>query len=905
MKRILSLMLALVIVLSVCTFTANAKLDKDGNWFPANEKWDELPLDGVVARFAVGADMHFPDCNSPGKNTYLYRALSQIGGVDALLVAGDLTSDGLPDEYEALMKVVNEGTKKNPINPSATGNAVGVTILSMGNHELSIGKTDDFTKYTGQQADALYWIKGIPVISLSPDEHIPERGGEDFEVGNNYDLSADFLRDAYAEIDSSGYKGLIMMIAHHRPDNKGTETTTWSQEILDMMKAHPNTMVFTGHSHTWIWPVDEFILQDAGFTHVMAGSLGPEGGLGSGEIPPVMGRVNDPLDFEGDYDSTFTLVDIMDDGTARLRRCDNAKGEFMHEGEYLTVRPSVLTDYICDVDSEDFSKSYWADSKDPQFPEGAKVTMEDLGNNTSVKLTFPEAVPAGPLSKDAVVEYHIWFKSTQTGEYLKFGEKQYVRVGNYRLPEDEGKPWNVIIHGLNWDTDYSVEIRAFGCFGIKSNYIYSDGTINIGSPEPVYSTTPIIDFDYSYGNFADGAGHALAATPSLYKDDVTACGQKAALFTGLGSDKAFLYEFTEGDYKAVRNFFTMECYFSANDVEKTQVLMGNWNGTLTGMKIEGGKLHVWARFITTPEDVNEQIILSYPLEKNVWTHAVATYDGYSVKLYIDGVAVRASSKNIKGGLSEISYGAVDENGNLSGKKVTYYCVGCAGYDNGAYMYPVSGNTKINKATLYSGAMTEEDAAIAYKIATTAVPFTDVEDGWYIDSVEYAYATSLMSGTGDTSFAPSVKTNRAMIVQMLYNMEGNPAVDRSNNPFTDVPDTWYTDAILWAYRNGVTTGTSDTTFSPDALVTREQVAVFLYRYMRDYKKADVGEGADLSVYPDADSISDYTDFNEAMSWANAGGIIGGKKNGEVVTLSPLDQAMRSEVAKMFVSFAKKH
>ena len=129
--------------------------------------------------------------------------------------------------------------------------------------------------------------------------------------------------------------------------------------------------------------------------------------------------------------------------------------------------------------------------------------------------------------------------------------------------------------------------------------------------------------------------------------------------------------------------------------------------------------------------------------------------------------------------------------------------------------------------------------------------------------------------------------------------------RLTTPFTDVADTWYTDAVLWAYQSGVTTGTSATTFAPDALVTREQVAVFLYRYMRDYKKADLGDGADLSSYPDADTISPYTDFAPAMAWANANGIIGGKKNGSAVTLSPLDQAMRSEVAKMFVSFAKKY
>ena len=101
-----------------------------------------------------------------------------------------------------------------------------------------------------------------------------------------------------------------------------------------------------------------------------------------------------------------------------------------------------------------------------------------------------------------------------------------------------------------------------------------------------------------------------------------------------------------------------------------------------------------------------------------------------------------------------------------------------------------------------------------------------------------------------------------ILQLLYNIEGRPAVDTVNNPFTDIPSgKWYTSAVLWAYQNGVTTGTSATTFSPDTLVTREQVAVFLYRYMKDYKKA---EAALENCEKDAD-------------WYNAMGVIALRNN----------------------------
>ena len=160
----------------------------------------------------------------------------------------------------------------------------------------------------------------------------------------------------------------------------------------------------------------------------------------------------------------------------------------------------------------------------------------------------------------------------------------------------------------------------------------------------------------------------------------------------------------------------------------------------------------------------------------------------------------------------------------------------------------------------------------------------------------------MSGTGDGTFEPATNTSRAMIIQMLYNFEGKPEVDTAENPFTDVPaNKWYTKAVLWAYQNGVTAGSSATTFSPDTLVTREQVAVFLYRYLKDYKKADMAEGADLSVFPDEGSISKYAGFREAVAWATAEGIVTGKKNGDAVTLSPLDKAQRSETATMFTRF----
>ena len=187
-------------------------------------------------------------------------------------------------------------------------------------------------------------------------------------------------------------------------------------------------------------------------------------------------------------------------------------------------------------------------------------------------------------------------------------------------------------------------------------------------------------------------------------------------------------------------------------------------------------------------------------------------------------------------------------------------------------------------------------------ASDAPVYSDVaEDMWSYPDIMYVSENGLMNGTSDSTFSPTANTSRAMIVQLLYNMEGRPEV--TYKPiFTDVKeDAWYTDAVIWAYENGVTTGSSATTFSPDALVTREQVAVFLYRYLKDYKGEEMAEGAELSAFPDSSKISPYAGFAEAVSWANGVGIITGKSAGGNVTLAPLDSAQRCETATMFARF----
>ena len=192
------------------------------------------------------------------------------------------------------------------------------------------------------------------------------------------------------------------------------------------------------------------------------------------------------------------------------------------------------------------------------------------------------------------------------------------------------------------------------------------------------------------------------------------------------------------------------------------------------------------------------------------------------------------------------------------------------------------------------------------ISATGCPsagFTDVpgEDNWAHAGIDYCVANGLMSGIGNNLFGPKLTTTRAQIVQILYNLEGEPKVS-GTTPFTDLTQDWYQDAILWAYQTGVVAGTSSTTFEPDRPVTREQIAVILMEYVtRVLKLERTWTPADLSAFPDADSVSDWA--KDAMADAVGLGLISGASNGGQTYLEPQGSATREQVATILMEFCK--
>lgn len=179
---------------------------------------------------------------------------------------------------------------------------------------------------------------------------------------------------------------------------------------------------------------------------------------------------------------------------------------------------------------------------------------------------------------------------------------------------------------------------------------------------------------------------------------------------------------------------------------------------------------------------------------------------------------------------------------------------------------------------------------------SGLPFGDVKSAdWFYNDVKYVYEKGMMAGTAADVFAPNATTTRAMIVTILYRLEGSPAVT-GTNAFVDVPaGQWYTDAVNWAAANQIVKGTSATTFAPNDSITREQMAAILYRYAQ-YKGYDVTKKTDLSGYSDNGQVSAYA--KDALAWANAAKLINGVTN---TTLAPQGNATRAQVSAILHRF----
>lgn len=224
---------------------------------------------------------------------------------------------------------------------------------------------------------------------------------------------------------------------------------------------------------------------------------------------------------------------------------------------------------------------------------------------------------------------------------------------------------------------------------------------------------------------------------------------------------------------------------------------------------------------------------------------------------------------------------------------------------------------VKAPTLTETGLLKQTCTLCQKTQETVIPCLDQCDGihcpsaifndvkgpqnWSHVGIDYVVAMKLFNGTGATTFSPDANMTRAMLVTVLYRMEGSPSVEGMQNPFGDVAaGSWYADAVIWAADQGVVNGMTSTTFQPNSSITREQTATILFRYAQK-KGCDVTAQADLSEFIDQGKVSAYAE--DALRWANAAGLINGSQNGDGVYLMPRDYATRAQLAAILMRYQR--
>lgn len=313
-------------------------------------------------------------------------------------------------------------------------------------------------------------------------------------------------------------------------------------------------------------------------------------------------------------------------------------------------------------------------------------------------------------------------------------------------------------------------------------------------------------------------------------------------------------------------------------------------------------------------------------EGNVWTFTVTAEDRVTSKTYTVTVSFTEAPKSNDAGVSSITvagFKAVAGANNSYTVTVPYGTVVKTGSFVIVTRHPrATVSALANTRNIWSFTVTAEDgvttAVYTVTVNTAALPepitpgvdnkkpaskpevklpFTDVSTSdWFYDDVAFVYKNGLFSGTDSRSFSPNASMTRAMLVTVLYRLEGEPTVT-GRSSFTDVRSgAYYEKAVIWAAANGIVTGTDSTSFSPGAKVTREQLAAILYRYAQ-YRKLDTDASAKLNSFTDADSVSAYA--SEALGWAVSEGLI----NGASGKLMPKGDATRAQVAAILHRFVK--
>lgn len=686
-----------------------------------------LSREGVKARLLIGSDLHIQAAigGNEGRDAdkKLEFAMDTIYALDpqldAFCLVGDITDSGNDKQYQHLMALLNGSHNTG----YSAGNGHTKVILCQGNHETyTYGVTQArsvFESKTGQQANKVVDINGVPVITMGP------IGASDHSYSANYDFFCNAL-DGLADRSAP-----IVLLTHHQVRGTSYTSTEWygdygegtGSDIVAVMKQYPNIIHFSGHSHATLED-ERSINQDLGFTAIQDSTIGayyenetgkvdPDSGNGASVPPQTSPAYTDGKNIA--EASQCVILDIMEDGTAKVYRLSLVRSKVEGAGTVFLYEPWTI-DIPGMVSSggntSDTSIYRYTSAREstaaPVFPAGAKVTVDEV-TETSAKVHFPSAAAGSESNLDMVHEYKIIATPTAGDPVVKRIFADYYRPAAYIR-----KTWDVLVKGLLPNTSYTVSVAAQtswskerGCEGSGSHPNSTGAAPNSTSAAIVsaaFSTsakapTPraVLDIDFRNGKPDDAMGHSfqLFGTGAIVDDTDVLAGATTKVYQSAGNG-GYRYVMTDADYDAFGTTSTLEVMFKTSEnIQDEQAIFSNQQSAGAGLEYNKGNLEYWYRDAKS----NSYVSVTAPLEAQRWIHAVAVADGKKVTLYVDG---KKCSEAAASGMV------------IPDPK--FYYVGCDTNSDGNPEFLTKSGTRIAFARLLPYAMTAEQVQTAWAAA---------------------------------------------------------------------------------------------------------------------------------------------------------------------------------------------
>ena len=443
-----------------------------------------------------------------------------------------------------------------------------------------------------------------------------------------------------------------------------------------------------------------------------------------------------------------------------------------------------------------------------------------------------------------------------------------------------------------------------------TNYSYDDGRISLST-----GTT-------TTGRYAEGERVYIYAYPDrdFYVRSLTITRtdnrQTVNYYESSSSDDVFYFDMPASDV-TVRAYFTDGVYEIATDIDGSgRLTITGEDGNVTDVAEEGEEIRITASpsnnyrlgdiYVNyTDSDDEDQVIypeVEYKNNGNVDYYWFEMPE-YDVEIYADfgegDYVAWIDRSDMKNGTIRVSPNVADEDDTVS-----IYVTPDTGYQLDELIVEDEDGHDVTTSSLASGTrytfrMPDSDVTVTatFKSRSYSSNFTDVPRyEWYYEAVSYVASEGLMNGVSTTQFNPNGTASRAQIVTILWRLAGEPSA--LTGAFTDVPaGQYYSTAVAWASRQGIVTGVGNNRFEPNSNITREQLAVILYRYAQDAGYT-TSASANITGYYDYARVNSYA--RTAMSWAVGAGLITGTST---TTLSPQDTATRAQVATILMRFCE--